>query len=98
MDVEGMDEVIGKLEEIRTSLSAESRCEWASRIEKRAREICGDKDEKHIRFHCDEKQEIMLTTDRRGKDCLLRAIKELHGSMPPTVQAFFRSTTKTLKK
>lgn len=93
-----MDEVIAKLGEISDSLGTEARCEWATKVERRAREICGDKDEKHIRFRCDEKQEIMLMTDRRGKDCLLRAIRELYGSMPLGVQAFFQGVIQTLEK
>lgn len=93
-----MDEVIGKLGEIRDSPGTESRCEWASRIERRAREICGDRDEKHISFHCDENQEVMLSTDKRGKDCLARAIRELHGSMPPDVLTFFQGVRETLEK
>ena len=93
-----MDEVIGKLGEISDSLGAESRCEWASKIERRAREMCGDKDEKHISFHCDENQEVMLSTDKRGKDCLLRAIRELHSSMPSDVRAFFQGVRESLEK
>lgn len=96
--VEGIDEAIGRLEEIRDSFGAEIRCEWASRIEKRAREICGDMDEKHVIFHCDEEQKILLSTDTRGKDCLLRAIRELYDSMPLGVQAFFQGVIQTLEK
>jgi hypothetical protein len=93
-----MDEVIGKLGEISDSLGTEVRCEWASRVERRAREICGDKDEKHISFHCDENHEVMLSTDKRGKDCLLRAIRELYSSMPSDVLTFFQGVIETLEK
>ena len=98
INVKGLDEAIRKLEEIRDSLSVEARCEWASKVEKRAREMCGDKDEKHINFHCDENREIMLSTDERGKGCLLRAIKELYDSMPLGIQAFFQGVIQTLEK
>jgi hypothetical protein len=84
------DGVITKLAEISDSLGTTGRCEWASRVERRARELSGDKEEKHISFHSDENREVMLSTDRRGKDCLLRAIRELYGSMPSPVQPFFQ--------
>jgi len=98
MDVEGMDELIGRLQDIRNSFGAEARCEWAAKVEKRARQLCGDKDERHIIFHCDEKRKIMLSADERGKDCLLRAIMELYSSMPLGVQAFFQGVVQTLEK
>jgi hypothetical protein len=84
------DEVIARLAETNDSLGTEVGYEWASRVERRARELSGDKDEKHISFHSDENREVMLSTDRRGKDCLLRAIRELYGSMPSSVQPFYQ--------
>lgn len=93
-----MDEIIAKLGEISDSLGTGVRCEWATKVERRAREMCGDEDEKHINFHCDENREVMLSTDRRGKDCLLRAIRELYSSMPSPVQPFFQGVIETLEK
>jgi hypothetical protein len=93
-----MDEVIAKLAEISDSLGTETRCGWALRVERRARELSGDKDVKHISFHCDENREVMLSSDKRGKDCLLRAIRELYSSMPSTVQPFFQGVIETLER
>lgn len=93
-----IDEAIAKLGEISDSLGTGVRCEWATKVEKRAREMCGDKDEKHISFHCDENREVMLSTDKKGEDCLLRAIRELRSSMPSDVRTFFQGVTETLEK
>jgi hypothetical protein len=60
--------------------------------------LSSDKDEKPISFHFDENREVMLSTDKRGKDCLLRAITELHNSMPSDVQPFFQGVIETLEK
>ncbi len=97
MKVEGIDEAIRALEQVRDSLAPEARCEWATRVEGRARELCGDAGGKRISFHCDEKQQIRLLTDKEGKDCLLRAVRELYDSMPLGVQAFFQGVIQTLE-
>lgn len=84
--VNGQDVVCRMIEDPEEGPDNDARCEWASKLETRAREVFG-KDPNRIVFRY-YNQGIRLSVDHASKAAVMQAIREELGHMPVRVQAF----------
>jgi hypothetical protein len=84
--VDGQDVVYRKIEDPQGGPTQDARCEWASKIESRAREVFG-RDPNRIVFRY-LNDGIRLSVDSSSKLAIMEAIREQYDRMPVRVQAF----------
>ena len=86
VSVNGQDVAYRMVEDPEGGPHKDARCEWASKLETRAREVFGrDPDRIVFRYY---NQGIRLSVDRSSKVAVMQAIREEFGNMPARVQAF----------
>ncbi len=96
--IEGLDEAIRKLEEMKRGLEPDVFAQWVNTIEKTAKEICQDPDCKRITFKPvgDLRIDIRLA-DSSAVNCVIQAIQKHMSSMPLTTRAFYQEVIKQLE-
>lgn len=84
--IDGQDVMCGVIEDPDGAPDKDARCEWASKLETRAREVFGrDPDRIVFRYY---NEGIRLSVDHASKAAVMQAIREELGHMPVRVQAF----------
>jgi hypothetical protein len=94
--VNGQDVVCRVIEDPEEGPAKDDRCEWASKLETRAREVFG-KDPNRIVFRY-YNQGIRLSVDNSSKAAVMQAIREELGNMPVQVQAFSLDIMRILER
>ena len=90
LEVEGLDDVFKSLNDLESGESKTSFVAWANRIELLARQFCGHKKSKRIKFKHTDKMGIDFEfEDKHAVDCVLKAIEQLKDSMPVFLKGFY---------
>ena len=100
-EIKGFDKIKKSLDQMIQDLEPEGFAEWATKIEKTAKEICKDPDCKRIKFKPKKgKTSISMSfADEEALECLKKAIAQHKSSMSIGLRAFYeQALPQELKK